>query len=484
MTLNTYTSPDLVQVLGRLAVQTAYTPGDSYTTLDDGLISTSGHGDLIVRSLTTQTSATVPPPSSGDAAVAINAALASVAATGGTVLLQPGVYKTQSSILIPADNVHLVGAGFATSIQPVAGSSFDVIATAIPSVAGASGFVQNFISVEHLLIDGSLMAGTVAGQGNLIHFYGVRYSRIHQVFFTNAPNWAILLDGDNTGPGNNFSYDIYVTECVFDLGNGGIRCSNSEANQLRSNQFKWCGSACTAAQPAFGTQITTSNHMRMDSGYMFIVNNVVGNGGTTTQPQILLSNNGPCKIIGNRSDQARYQFVTANGGNHLIALNQVGSFAKSSGGTVPGIQLGSSGNLVLGNEFDITAGATGGTYNIAESGGPFTGNRIIGNDVRNGGSLGRISLNAASTAQVRDNAGYNPVGNITAPAVPATTVPRTNTFGVDMLVCVTANGATISAIAIGGVATGLTSGAFLVPANQTITLTYTVATPAWTWFGV
>ena len=40
----------------------------------------------------------------------------------------------------------------------------------------------------------------------------------------------------------------------------------------------------------------------------------------------------------------------------------------------------------------------------------------------------------------------------------------------------------ITAIAIGGQATGLTTGAFRVPAGQSITLTYSVA-PTWVWFG-
>ena len=79
------------------------------------------------------------------------------------------------------------------------------------------------------------------------------------------------------------------------------------------------------------------------------------------------------------------------------------------------------------------------------------------------------------------NVGYNPVGAFGAqPAVPATTVAYTNHFGVDATVHVA--GGTVSAIAIGGTATGATSGPFRVPSGQTITLTYTVA-PTWVWFG-
>lgn len=77
--------------------------------------------------------------------------------------------------------------------------------------------------------------------------------------------------------------------------------------------------------------------------------------------------------------------------------------------------------------------------------------------------------------------GWNPRGHaVTQPAVTATTTPRTNTTGVDCTVFVA--GGTVTDIAIGGSSTGLTSGAFRVPAGQTITLTYSAA-PTWQWFG-
>ena len=66
----------------------------------------------------------------------------------------------------------------------------------------------------------------------------------------------------------------------------------------------------------------------------------------------------------------------------------------------------------------------------------------------------------------------------TAPSVPATTVAQTNPYGVAMIVTVT--GGTVTVIAVNGVTTGLTSGAFMVPSGGTITLTYSIA-PTWTW---
>ena len=90
-----------------------------------------------------------------------------------------------------------------------------------------------------------------------------------------------------------------------------------------------------------------------------------------------------------------------------------------------------------------------------------------------GGDIGR-------NVSISGNPGYNPVGPLTAPGVPATTVAYTNPFGVACAVFIT--GGTVTAVAIGGTSTGLTSGMFRVPAGQTIKLTYSSA-PTWTWFG-
>lgn len=80
----------------------------------------------------------------------------------------------------------------------------------------------------------------------------------------------------------------------------------------------------------------------------------------------------------------------------------------------------------------------------------------------------------------RGNQGYNPVGNLTPPAVPASTVAQANPFGTDCTVYV--RGGTVTVISVAGGTTGLTSGSFRVAVGQSITLTYSVA-PTWTWVG-
>ncbi len=104
------------------------------------------------------------------------------------------------------------------------------------------------------------------------------------------------------------------------------------------------------------------------------------------------------------------------------------------------------------------------------------------NNVRyGGGSTTMVSDATNGVGQNRlvnvDNYG---VGPQTAPTIPASGTALTNPFPFDCTVYV--SGGTVTAIAIGGTATGLTSGAVFIPAGETITLTYSAA-PTWVWIG-
>ena len=65
-----------------------------------------------------------------------------------------------------------------------------------------------------------------------------------------------------------------------------------------------------------------------------------------------------------------------------------------------------------------------------------------------------------------------------APAVPGSGSPQQNTAWRDAAVTVT--GGTVTAIAVDGTTTGVTSGTVTVPAGKNITLTYSSA-PTWVW---
>lgn len=87
---------------------------------------------------------------------------------------------------------------------------------------------------------------------------------------------------------------------------------------------------------------------------------------------------------------------------------------------------------------------------------------------------------AANLNVVTSNLGYNPVGSVTAPAVPASTVNQNNTYSFPIRVYV--SGGTVTGITTGGVATGLIAGSFSLQPNEGISITYSAA-PTWVWSG-
>jgi hypothetical protein len=132
----------------------------------------------------------------------------------------------------------------------------------------------------------------------------------------------------------------------------------------------------------------------------------------------------------------------------------------------------------------ITIAAYGqktGFSNVLIEGNNVTGNKVAG------------ILNSASAPfsgfVIRNNAGYNPIGGITAPAFPASATALINDTGYDATVYITSGTNPIS-IAIGDTPVaglfipggGALSGPIRLPANQTITLTYMPGgTPTWQW---
>lgn len=405
---------------------------------------------------------------------AINAAITAAAtAGGGTVYIPHGTYKTTGSIVIYVDNVVVRGENRgATIIKPATGSTFDVVKTPIPAIEGSAGYIRNFIGVESMTLDCTQMTSTVAGAGNGIHFYGVRYSHIRDVNIVGCLNYGIILDGDIT----NFSYSVDVEFCRVINGGGGLLAAFSEEAFVNRCNLLQANLALGSAQPSFSAPDAVGYIIRLKSGYFLIAENVIGSSGTHTSAAIQVENSGPTRIIGNRFDHPRYQAIRTTAGNNLIEANQIGN--PSSIGSVEGIKLGSSNNVVIGNIFDNTNGAAHYTYCISEPTNE-SNNTIIGNRVLPG-TVGTINVNAASTGnRVANNVGYNPVGHITAPGMPATTVAYTNNFGSDATVYI--NGGTVTNVTIGGTNLGFVPAMVRVSAGQTIALIYS-SVPTWTWF--
>jgi hypothetical protein len=73
---------------------------------------------------------------------------------------------------------------------------------------------------------------------------------------------------------------------------------------------------------------------------------------------------------------------------------------------------------------------------------------------------------------------FDQADTISAPGFPLTTVPVTNTYSQPVVVVI--SGGTISEVAVNGSNVGSVDGGYLVPAGQTIAVTYT-GSPSWTW---
>lgn len=424
-----------------------------------------------------------------DHALMFNRAIAAGVAqypNGFTVYAPAYLYILNSPIILSAANVRLVGDGGqsgntnaspalgATILQPAAGFTGDVITTPLPPVVGTAGFVVYGVSVRDLVIDCSLMAGTLAGQGNGIHFYGVRYGHVSRVHVFHCPNWAFLMDGDAT----NYSYNIVLRDCVAGQCAAGIRFSNSEQGTVDTCIIEGAGLATAAAQPYGSASPTTqANHLYANSGWIMARGCNFGTSGTYTQEAVRADNGEPLQLIGCLWDSPHGMALYCTTGGVAIVT---GCTFSSPGTTTagPAIRLDRGGSVIIGNIF-AGPGANM-TYCVQEFGAQV-GTIVEGNQIV-AGTAGKISINTGSTGyRVANNAGYNPVGHgVNQPAVPASGTAQTNQSGVDCMVYVT--GGTVSAISVNGTATGLTSGAVRVPGGQTITLTYS-ASPSWVWMG-
>jgi hypothetical protein len=161
------------------------------------------------------------------------------------------------------------------------------------------------------------------------------------------------------------------------------------------------------------------------------------------------------------------------------------------GGKGPANGLGSGGGS------GIAVGASSSRIRI--NGGVFENNQRYGAEVASGAQkvdifgaemrdnvLGRILNNANATAaecKIANVGGFNPVGFITAPTVPASNTAITNLTGVDVMVYLT-GGTLTGNVQIGGAGVAaFTNTGYYLPAGSTIRLTYSSA-PTWTWSGV
>ena len=190
-----------------------------------------------------------------------------------------------------------------------------------------------------------------------------------------------------------------------------------------------------------------------------------GSGGNIVDSSIIRSggygiyNNGPRNTFSNNDISFGY---VNSAYAYSIGIDNV---AGATDSTIVG-------NRVLGMDHQATLGIVF-----------YSPCNIIGNLVRytSGAAYVDNSGNVAGK-RVIDNVGINPFGDLAEPAAnPVSETIYTNFFGCPVLV--TVSGGTVSQIAINGVNTGLTSGAFTLGPDNTIKVTHS-GDPTWTWTGL
>lgn len=250
------------------------------------------------------------------------------------------------------------------------------------------------------------------------------------------------LGGSSTGPRL-----VYGTRVLIES------CTGSGVNMLAGRYFKMTQSECS---------VNTVDGYRLDGidGAELVQCEAIQNGQHGFH---FASGAGPYALTCCR---ANYNSQTTDNTYNGVQIDANVSHVAITGGGRYGNWLFS---LTNGQKWGIRVEAVGTTSIIVE-----------GNDLQGNKTAPMSWLAGSTTNRVSGNIGFNPVGAVGNPAVPASTVAFGNNFGFDCTVYVA--GGTVTAIVVGGVTTGMTSGPVRVAAGQSIALTYSAA-PTWVWIG-
>lgn len=288
---------------------------------------------------------------------------------------------------------------------------------------------------------------------------------------------GVVLNGGSTGGG-----DLYLTDSYSDAnGNDGWDITDyqgvyaSNVTAYNNTRFAW-----NLFKTSFGNKNLFFNNVIGDTSgnanwqITSLNTGVFTNAWGSTQQSITVNTGAPGFLLAGSgvTDVQMVNTVAVNNNSHGIEI-------FNSGGMPQNITLT---NTIAGSSSFGNGKAAGGGYGIwiDNFASPIN---VIGGEALNNTS-GPVHLNGTSTtARISNLQGLNPqMGTVTQPAVPSSGTTITNTTGVDCMVYIV--GGTVTGINVGGSGVLTTTPAeVLVPANKTITLTYSVA-PTWQWSGL
>jgi hypothetical protein len=410
-----------------------------------------------------------PDNGTNDAGPTLQGLVNDAAAAGQPALLtDPAVaYLIGTPVTVPVGTgFMLLGQGWGTVLKAAAG-----LADYPLKFSTTGGNVTGAVLANFKVDCNGGSGGAGAGSGG-IYAKGAVQCLFDHLWITNAYDAGLWLHEIASG---NVGHHNRVRACLFDktvtvAGNGqGVRMQASDENWLQACDFESLGGS--GSEPYA---------VKDWSGINFIDHcNFVGG-----EEAIRCQNISGTRITQCMFDGVGRDAIHISGSGCTVLGGTFSGGGQSTAGSYSHVVIDSgSGNTVTGgtHSTDATAGRLRSFFREI---GTATANVVGAKTFTVSGSLGtgKVELASGSTTRIFQVAGYNPVGNVTAPAVPASTVTATNTTGVDCTVFIV--GGTISAISVGGVTTGLTATPATVrlPVGQTIAVTYTVA-PTWKWFG-
>ncbi len=448
-----------------------------------------------------------------------------VVSAGGGVIQVPwgatGIYRTNTGWVIDHDNVSLVGLG-----TRLGSPTIQIASTKDPTYALVVGNTKN---VNDCLIDGLNIQGlannTSTGGGVNFRCIGgkVRQCRVANfggtginlaafsstIYEPLLEDITLIQNGRNSGtPGDN----LFIANTVTDFEVIRLLTFGNAAQNMTRHAINCAGGPgkFLVCHPYFanlnGLLITGNGNIQVIGGEY----ETNGNAGISVQAnQVLIEG---ATFFGNTNkDIETFNLCsikgcsfesTANGIYSTFASGDISGNLFVGQGSVP-INLDTSTMLMSVHDNYIQNGDPGiriaGTLcdvhdNVIVAGGIAEITGANNNDIHdNFISAGKTITIIGSTTRVRNNPGYNPVGSVSTPAFPASTVGVVNTTGVDVTAYVVNGANAITVISIAGAngtytATGQTigvagEGVFRLPVGAGIKFTYAGGSPTWTWFG-
>jgi hypothetical protein len=438
------------------------------------------------------------------------AATITAASSGGTVFLPPGTYAFSSQLSLSVSGVSLVGAGAGASIlRPTSGFSGSQLINITANLCGVSNLTIAFATTTYSSNPSATGIQITAAQNILIQNVSINYIN----------GWAIQSTANTTIRNKWTKFDnVFSSLCAKGIHIVGVSANNNAAHVLTDCILDQVATGASNGDGFFIEDcydIECSNlecnvsagsgsafHIKGRCASIHLVNFVGGcDTPTGTGPGALIetgSNGDPTQIeIANSIFETSSSGIAISAGTEInisncrLDTNATYGFYGTGGDTIilNGCSFNNNGQTAGASNYDFNYTGFGNVYvtncSFITNSGTSVGQVKAAMNVASGHvqCINNIIFNTPFDNKpqvIRANLGYNPTGVLGPPTVSATTVAFVNPYSVDCTVFVT--GGTVSAIALGGTATGVTSGTFRVPATQSIKLTYTVA-PTWTWFG-